>query len=187
MTLRPLASSTVRSDRQVDETWKKGQKKSLTPQKSSAPSPPPSSPQAANRPAKPKSPRNNKRLCVEWSCHQKAGTAVHIWAEERRGRGWGLGLVVRRKVEGRWGGVRWCTCVRVASWEKGRKQDLEVKQHPVSPPRAPPIPEVFMLLFLLLTVESWKEMIQAEADWTGWCWCGGMWWWWWWGRSFPSQ
>lgn len=53
-----------------------------------------------------------------------------------------------------------CTCVSVAPWEKGRKQDLKVKQHPVNPP--PPIPEVFMLFFLLLSAESGKGMIQSE-------------------------
>lgn len=60
-----------------------------------------------------------------------------------------------------------CTCVRVAPWETGRKQDLKLKQHPANPPPPPhpllPHPRSVYAVFLLLSVESGKEMNQSEA------------------------
>ncbi len=49
----------------------------------------------------------------------------------------GLGSVQAGVEVVEMGGRSLCTCIRAASWEKGRKQDLKLKQHPVAAPPPP--------------------------------------------------
>lgn len=97
----------------------------------------------------------------------KKGEDLYLFGQKGGGSGAGLGS--RRAGGGGGGGDEeggcLCTCVRVAPWEKGRKQDLKLKQHPVNPPPPPllPHPRSVYAVFLLLSVESGKEMNQSEA------------------------
>lgn len=64
------------------------------------------------------------------------GRAVLIWSEKGRGLA-SKGLIAVRGRRRR--GVCLCTCVSVASWETGRKQDLKLQQHPVPPSPSSPL------------------------------------------------